>query len=268
MMEDLFDVEYERFKRDVKQFIGVDLTQYKSAQMKRRIKSFITKPQIPTLTQFTPELGRNRELLALFKDFITINVTEFFRNEDKFEDLRVKMMPELIRIMKEQHRTTFKIWSAGCSTGAEAYTLAITMNEYFRGVPYSILATDIDTTVLAKAKLAEYKELEIRSVPKPLLEKYFDSMIEEEKWRLRPDVKQNVSFSINNLSQDPFQRGFDLILCRNVVIYFTEEAKDLLYKKFFDALVEGGVLFIGGTESILNAKQIGFKTSANLFYYK
>lgn len=267
-MEDIFDVEYERFKREVKQFIGVDLTQYKSAQMKRRIKSFITKHQVPTLTQFTNILGRNREMLALFKDFITINVTEFFRNEDKFEDLRVKMMPDLIQSMREQRRTTFKMWSAGCSTGAEAYTLAITMNEHFRGVPYSILATDIDTTVLAKAKQAEYKELEIRSVPKGILEKYFDARKDEGKWILKPEVKQNVSFSLNNLLQDPFQKGFDLILCRNVVIYFTEEAKDALYKKFFDALVDGGVLFIGGTESILNARQIGFKTNANLFYYK
>ena len=116
--------------------------------------------------------------------------------------------------------------------------------------------------------MGEYRELEIKSMNKALLAKYFNQSADGLKWTIKQDLKRNVKIARNNLLEDVFSKGFDLILCRNVVIYFTDEAKDVLYKKFYDALGEGGVLFIGGTESILNSKQIGFSRHTSLFYYK
>ena len=267
-MEDAFELEYERFKKDVKVLIGVDLNQYKSAQMKRRIKAFIVKYNLSTLMAFVDLLRKNEEVLCAFKDYITINVTEFFRNPEKFEELRLKIIPEIIKNSKAQGRRILNIWSAGCSTGAEAYSLAIIMMEHFPGQEYSISGTDIDVNIVKSAKLGEYRDIEVKNISKPLMTKYFKVFPDRNRWQVNDIVKQKVKFSISNLLQDNFQKGFDLIMCRNVVIYFTEEAKELLYKKFFDSLYENGVLFIGGTESILNARQIGFRSNANLFYHK
>ncbi|MDD5455721.1 MAG: protein-glutamate O-methyltransferase CheR [Candidatus Margulisbacteria bacterium] len=267
-MEDTYDIEYEKFKQDVKSILGVDLNQYKPAQMKRRIRSFISKYKCVTLASFTELLKKNDEALKVFKDYITINVTEFFRNPEKFEELKTKVLPELIKNSRNQGRHTVRIWSAGCSTGAEAYTLAIIFEEHFQGVDYSVIGTDIDENIVRNAKAAEYKDIEIKNLNKYILDKYFDVQADKTKWKVKDKLKRNVKFLLGNLLGDTFPKGFDLILCRNVVIYFTEEAKDILYKKFYDSLVDNGVLFIGGTESILNAKQIGFKNSTNLFYYK
>jgi len=268
MISDLYDIQYEKFKQEVKLLINVDLNQYKPSQMKRRIKSFISKHHCKSLDAFTKLLHQNKEVLQSFQDFMTINVTEFFRNSERFKELIEKVIPDIIRNAKSHGRDTIKMWSAGCSIGAEAYTLAIIMNEYFPYKNYSILATDIDYTTLNKAKLGEFKEIEIKNIDQALLKKYFDENVEEKKWRIKDRVKQNIRFMPNNLLSDSFVNGFDLILCRNVVIYFTEEAKDKLYGKFYNALYEGGVLFIGGTESILNARQIGFSKNDSLFYYK
>jgi chemotaxis protein methyltransferase CheR len=202
-----------------------------------------------------------------FKDFLTINVTEFFRNTEKFDDLRTNILPDFVQRARAERRSV-RMWSAGCSNGSEAYTLAIIMEEYFRGVEYSILATDIDETIMNVAREGEYRELEIKGMNKALLAKYFTTSPDGLRWKLRQELKRNVKFTRNNLLEDQFLKGFDLILCRNVVIYFTDSAKDVLYKKFHEALAPNGVLFIGGTESILNSKEVGFSRHTNLFYFK
>lgn len=266
-MDDLFDRDYEVFKKEVRAMLGIDLNQYKPAQMMRRIRSFISKYKCTTLAEFASLLHRTPDLLIVFKDFLTINVTEFFRNPEKFDSLKAEILPNLIQKAKEQRRP-LRIWSAGCSNGSEAYTLAIIMDEYFKGQDYAILATDIDEKVMNFARVGEYRVLEVKNINKAMLSKYFDETVVGTKWKVKTEVKRNVKFTRNNLLEDTFAKGFDLILCRNVVIYFTDEAKDILYKKFHDALGDSGVLFVGGTESILNSRQIGFARHTNLFYFK
>ena len=236
--------------------------------MIRRIKSFIGKHKQETLNDFLLLIKRDPDVLMAFKDFITINVTEFFRNPEKFEVLRTKVIPDIIESSRKRQQLGLKIWSAGCSTGAEAYSLAIMMSEHFPHVSYSVVATDIDKTIVAAAKEGEFKDIEIKNVSAHLLKKCFDESPNSGRWRIKDKYKEKIKFSINNLLEDSFPGGYDLICCRNVVIYFTEEAKDKLYEKFYQSLNTDGVLFIGGTESILNARQIGFKSKHNLFYYK
>lgn len=267
MEEDRFDIDYNPFKKEVRSLLGIDLDQYKPAQMKRRIRSFILKYKCETLVEFVSHLRSNPKALLDFKDFLTINVTEFFRNPERFLDLQVNILPNLIPEARKQGRP-FRIWSAGCSNGSEAYTMAIIMDDSFPGQDYSITATDIDETVMKLASEGEFREIDIKNLSKELLAKHFDQNLDEQRWKIKSRLKRNVRFSRNNLLEDTFSKGFDLILCRNVVIYFTEEAKDMLYQKFFDALTVGGVLFIGGTETILNSKQVGFTRHSNLFYYK
>ena len=266
-MEDSFDNDYNPFKKEVRSLLGIDLEQYKPAQMKRRIRSFISKYQCETLIEFVSRLRTRPEVLHDFKDFLTINVTEFFRNPERFLDLQLNVLPSLVSEAKKSRRP-LKIWSAGCSNGSEAYTLGMIMEDHFPGQEYSIQATDIDETIMKFASDGDYREIDIKGLSQSLLVKYFDKNNETQRWKIKHKIRHNVKFSRNNLLEDTFATGFDLILCRNVVIYFTEEAKDLLYKKFYNALAVNGVLFVGGTETILNSKLIGFSRHSNLFYFK
>jgi len=256
------DMDYTLFKRKVNDFIGFDLNSYKQKQMYRRLNSLIARLNVKTFADYFNLIKNDPSKLEEFKNFVTINVTEFFRNPEKFDDLIQFVLPELI---KNSHNG-LKIWSAGCSLGAEAYTLSIIMQENFRFVPYSIIATDIDEEILKKAKLGVYMENEIRNIPKHILNKYFTQ--NDKGGAIQENVKKNVTFKKNNLLQDIFERDFDLILCRNVVIYFTEETKNILYKKFYDSLKANGILFVGGTENILNSKELGFIVPKPFFYKK
>jgi chemotaxis protein methyltransferase CheR len=150
--------------------------------------------------------------------------------------------------------------------GAEAYTLALMLREYFPQATFSLLATDIDGDVIKTARQGTFKPHEIQAVPESLKKKYFRQRAE--RYELSETIKQAVIFHTGNLLRDPFDWGFDLISCRNVMIYFTPEAKDLLYQKFHHALKPNGLLFLGSSEMILNPVAFGFESAGPCFYRK
>jgi chemotaxis protein methyltransferase CheR len=264
-----FDKNYEEFfKRDVLSLLRIDLNSYKETQMKRRIKSLLQKHKCADLGEFVERLKTSKEFAQIFREFLTINVTEFYRNPEKYDKLRIEILPELVSQFKKGPDSTFKIWSAGCSIGAEMYTLAMVMKEHFPTVNYSITATDLDDKAIEKAKKGEYKANEIKAMEDHIKRKYMTHLPEVDSWQIDESLKKNIRISKGNLLTDTFSSGYDLILCRNVVIYFTEEAKDKLYRKFHASLKTGGVLFVGGTESILKSREIGFSKNHDLFYFK
>ena len=128
------------------------------------------------------------------------------------------------------------------------------------------MATDLDIEMLTKAKNGIYTPTDIKNIPKARIAKYFKPV--NGSYSINEEIKAKVEYKKHNLLLDRFKSGFDLILCRNVVIYFTEEAKDALYRRFFAALKPGGVLFVGGTEAILNFREIGFESYLPFFYKK
>jgi chemotaxis protein methyltransferase CheR len=193
---------------------------------------------------------------------LTINVSEFFRNADKFGLLETDIIPYLLKTNE-----SLNIWSAGCSIGAEPYSLSIIMKELTPSKRHRILATDLDIEIIGKAKKGIYTADEIRAMRPDRKTKYF-TKTPDGKFAIKPEIKTCVDFKRHNLLKDPFEKNFDLILCRNVVIYFTEEAKDVLYRNFFKALRPGGILFVGGTESILNSRQMGYETYKPFFYQR
>jgi len=132
-----------------------------------------------------------------------------------------------------------KIWSAACSTGEEPYTLAMILSNLVPLSQIEILATDLDENVLARAKLGMYPERSLNEVPEEIKRKYFEK--KADFYRVDEEIKRRVTFKKQNLFADRFEQGFDLIICRNVLIYFTEEAKNLLYEKFSASLRSGGV---------------------------
>ncbi len=255
------DDNYQLFCKRIHQLIGLDLALYKDKQMKRRIGTYMTRLGVSNYLELANLLSKDEEALNSFKEFLTINVSEFFRNPEQFEILKTKIMPEIIR-----PNSRFRVWSAGCSDGCEPYTLVIILEEL--GIKnYEILATDFDVGILARAKTGAYKIDSLRNVSPILLNKYFLKG-EGDIYQFNPKLAMQVKFLHHDLLSGKYEKNLDLILCRNVVIYFTEEAKNQVFMKMSQALRQDGVLFVGGTESILAPKKFGFQTIYPFFYKK
>ncbi|MBB5147680.1 MULTISPECIES: CheR family methyltransferase [Ureibacillus] len=253
--------DYELFINGIKKLTGIDLSLYKEAQMKRRLTSLYEKKGFKDFVDFLHGVEKDRDLLNEFLDRMTINVSEFYRNGKRWEVLQHKIFPKLL-----EKNNRLKIWSAACSTGEEPYTISMVLSNHVPLSYIKVLATDIDENCLQKAKLGIYPDRSLAEVPPAIKAKYF---IEEGQfYRVKDEIKNTVTFKKHNLLSDPYEKNFDLIVCRNVMIYFTEEAKDHIYKEFSNSLRPGGILFVGSTEQIFNPARYGFEVEDTFFYRK
>ena len=254
--------DYEYFKREIMALTQIDLNCYKERQMKRRIDSLITKHSIMGYDQYVKELKTNSQYFEEFINFITINVSEFYRNPEQWVTLDTVVFPELIKKFGEN----LKIWSAACSTGDEPYSLVMALSKHLPLNQIKIIATDLDKQVIEKAKIGLYNEKSIASVPSEMKTKYFTKV--GPSYKIADEIKARVEFREHNLLKDPYLSDCHLIVCRNVLIYFTEEARDDVFRKYHKSLVSGGFLFIGSTEQMINHKEIGYERSGAFFYTK
>ncbi|WP_442601101.1 CheR family methyltransferase [Paenibacillus sp. KN14-4R] len=255
------DRDYTLFIEGIKSFTGIDLAQYKEAQMKRRLTTLRIKKGFASFAMYLEALKKDKALLNEFLDRMTINVSEFWRNPNRWEILEKRFLPEML----EQNRR-LKVWSAACSTGEEPYTLAMILAQQGALQDSKLLATDIDDNVLDKARTGQYIDRAVRDVPSTYLKKYF--VEKEMHYVVSDELKRGVTFKKQNLLLDTFDTGFDLIVCRNVIIYFTDEAKTALFHKFSRALRPGGILFVGSTEQIFSPSMYGFEPAETFFYRK
>ena len=256
------DSEYTYVKRKVNELLCIDLENYKERQMRRRLTSFLERSNADDVGNYFHSVEKDQKMLQELKDFLTINVSEFFRDDRQFEKLENVIMPELLR-----DRVCLKVWSAGCSIGAEPYTLAIILSELSPGNNHNIIATDLDETILKQARAGgPYVEQDVRNVSQQRLAKYFRK--EGDKYWVVDNIKNRVKFKRHNLLCDQYEDNCDLILCRNVVIYFTDNAKSMINRGFHQSLREGGILFIGGSEIIFDSAKIGLSVVMPSFYRK
>lgn len=253
--------DYTDFIQKINKKTGIDLSLYKEAQMKRRLTSLYEKRGFKNFNDYYLAIHNDKQLLDEFLDRMTINVSEFYRNSQRWDVLDKKIFPMLLSANKK-----LKIWSAACSTGEEPYSLAMVLSSHSPLKDISILATDLDSGVLERARVGLYSERSLKEVPKVILNKYFIN--EGQHYQVKDEIKKTVQFKQQNLLNDPYGTGFDLIVCRNVMIYFTEEAKDQIYQGFSKALRPGGVLFVGSTEQIFNPSKYGFESEETFFYRK
>lgn len=253
--------DYEYLKKAVYELTMIDLNAYKEKQMKRRIDTLIAKHKIVGYDKFVQTIKADKALFDEFVNYLTINVSEFYRNPEQWQLMEKEIIPELIG----KFGKNLKIWSAACSTGDEPYSLVMALSRHIPLNQIKVYATDIDDQVIAKAKAGIYPEKSLAGVPEDLKKKYFtkNGMFFE----ISPEIKSRVEFKKHNLLKDDYQSGWHMIVCRNVLIYFTEEAKDEIFKKYQKSLAPGGVLFIGSTEQIINHRDVGFNRK-NSFYYE
>jgi len=256
--------DFEAFRKRAYQLTGLDLTSYKAPQMHRRLTALLARQKIANFSEYARLLERDPQRRQEFKDYVTINVSEFFRDPDRFGDLERRVLPLLLAA-----GTGLKVWSAGCSMGAEPYSLAILLNELAPGRMHSILATDVDETILERGRAGTgYLATDLRGAGAERIKKWFVAT-PDGRFSVGPAARTPIRFSKHDLLRDPFPRGpFDLIACRNVVIYFTEDAKERIYEGFVNALAPGGVLFIGGTEAIMRPQALGLSVLSPGFYRK
>ncbi len=253
---------YEDFKKDIWGLTKIDLNSYKEKQMKRRIETLITKNHINSYKDYVALIKKDKEKFDQFVNFLTINVSEFYRNPEQWVILDREVFPELIK----KFGKNLKIWSAACSTGDEPYSLVMALSKHIPIKQIKIIATDIDKQVLDKARMGLYNEKSIAAVPPEFKKKYFTQI--GNSYQISDEIKRQVEFKEHNLLKDPYITGCNLIVCRNVLIYFTEEAKEEIYKKFNAALVSQGILFIGSTEQIMNYKDLNYQRKQSFFFQK
>ncbi|HOO27766.1 MAG TPA: protein-glutamate O-methyltransferase CheR [Lachnospiraceae bacterium] len=253
--------DYEGFKAAILRMTGIDLSSYKEKQMRRRIDTLINKHRISGYEDFISRIRSDKQLFEEFVNYLTINVSEFYRNTDQWELLDKTFIPEMLR----QFGKNLKIWSAACSTGDEPYSLVMALSRHLPLNQIKILATDLDKQVIAQAKIGLYAEKSIANVPADLRSKYFKQI--GASYQISNEIKSRVEFREHNLLKDHYPDRCHFIVCRNVLIYFTEEAKDEVFQKFSDALVPDGILFIGSTEQIMNHRDFGYERR-NSFYYQ
>ncbi len=254
--------DYEYFKKEILKLTTIDLNAYKEKQMKRRIDTLISKHKIVGYDKYVQALRQDKELFEEFVNYITINVSEFYRNTDQWDMLDKQIIPELI----SKFGRNLKIWSAACSTGDEPYSLVMAFSRHIPLNQIKIIATDLDKQVIAKAKVGLYNAKSIVGVPEDFKKKYFTQV--GPSYKISDEIKSRVEFREHNLLKDTYPSDCNLIVCRNVLIYFTEEAKDEVFVKFQKNLKPGGILFIGSTEQIINYREIGYQRKSSFFYEK
>ena len=264
MVEDGVPVEFELFRRRAYTLTGIDLTSYKAPQMHRRLSALLTRMRINGYVEYARLLEADAVRRQEFRDYVTINVSEFFRDVSRFRELEQRVLPELLR-----RRASLRVWSAGCSNGSEAYSLSILLQEVGPGHRHSVLATDVDQTILDRARAGTgYLASDVRNVGAERSRRWFVPT-GDSRFSVAPAARAGVRFARHDLLRDAYPSGpFDLIACRNVVIYFTEAAKERIFDGFVAALGPGGVLFLGGAEAIMRPHALGLSVIGPGFYRK
>lgn len=261
----LSDSEFREFRDIVKQTTGINLSDTKKALVISRLARRLRELNIQTFITYIHRLRKDTNELLFMINRITTNLTRFYREKGQFDILRHTVLPEILEEKKKslihRERTNgpeqkLRIWSAGCSSGEEVYTILFETLEYFggrlpAGLDLKILGSDIDTNVLEKARTGEYTAEEMNGVDAHILARYFRSGAGG-GFRVRDHIRPYVSFSRLNLVYDAFQfkNPIDIIFCRNVVIYFNRETKSEVYHKFYQVLSHPGYLFSGHSENL------------------
>lgn len=253
---------YEYFKKAVLDLTKIDLNAYKEKQMKRRIDNLISKSSATNYDEYIKLLKASKETFDEFVTYLTINVSEFYRNPDQWKLLDTDVIPMLI----SRFGKNLKIWSAACSTGDEPYSLVMALSRHIPLNQIKIYATDLDKQVILKAKTGLYADKSIQSVPEDLKKKYFTQI--GPSFQIAKEIMDRVTFQEHNLLKDTYPTECNLIVCRNVLIYFTEETKNEIFVKFNKSLASGGILFIGNTEQIIDYKDMGYLRRSSFFYEK
>lgn len=252
-------LNFDFFNQWVEKKLGIQLDAYKERQMQRRIGNIVEASGHTTLESYAKHLEQDAVAKQEFLSHLTINVTEFYRNKELFDAFEKQI------VALSQTTPELKIWSAACSIGSEPYTLSMILknNQISRA---KIVATDLDVDILKRARTGRYTQSEVKNVPTTDLAQHFTAI--DQDYQVKPHVKLPVHFKQHDLLKDRYETKCHIIVCRNVTIYFKNEARDEVYRKFSEVLEPGGLLFTGATETINFSERFGLKKIDSFIYQK
>lgn len=277
MLKDLTESDFNLFRRLIYDHSGISLNPSKKELLRTRLRSRLEREKFKSYREYYKFVVNDKtgQALVPLLDDISTNLTSFYREINHFNYLN-KVLPEWIKRKKKAGDNMFRIWSAGCSTGEEPYTLAFTMLSHLPNNPIDmklkILATDLSTDVLKKASDGAYRLDRLNDVPANIMKNYFIKDKDSHNRamaRIHPAIKELITFRRFNLMNErfPFKNQFDYIFCRNVMIYFDKPTQETLVEKYYRFIKPGGYLFIGHSESLTTIKH-SFKYLVPTIYQK
>ena len=252
------DKDFEYIRNKVTESAGIHLTEAKRELIYGRLSKRLRALELDSFKQYCDILkSGDMEEFARCVNAITTNVTSFFRENHHFQYLSETVLPELFKKCENQSKKELRIWSAGCSSGEEPYSIAITIREYMPNLhnwDVKILATDLNSEILDIARTGIYRAQLLENMPVARRNRWFRKGVGNNDGFVRvvPEIRELLHFRKLNLTgQWPMQKSFDIIFCRNVVIYFNQETRRNLVNRFVDSLKDDGYLFVGHSESLL-----------------
>lgn len=259
--------DFAAFCAGVRRLCEVDLLQYKRGQMERRVRSFAARRGAPDLDDYLAVLVERPDALDDFLDRVTINVSQLWRNPEQWEVIERRIVPELAA------SGSVRAWSAGCSYGAEAFTLAAVCLDVAPDAGTAIEGTDIDRRMVERARAGVFSAEDARSAPRDALERHFEPSTRTgtggESWRAKDALRALVRFDVGDLLRMRFRReAYDLVLCRNTTIYFTEDVTASLHRQLAQSLRPGGYLVIGATERVREPAALDLAVAHPFIYRK
>lgn len=253
--------DYVGFCESFRALTKIDLGQYKRGQMERRIRSFAQRGGVTDLIVYARTLQADPVELERFLDRVTINVSQLWRNPQQWSLLARDVIPEIAKGGR------IRAWSAGSSYGAEAFTLAAVCKDAAPAARVDILGTDIDKRMVERARLGWFSADDARDAPRADLQRWFDQS--GDGWQGKPELLRSVRFVVGDLLRiAPTKDSYDLILCRNTVIYFSEDVRDALHARLAEALRPGGFLVVGSTERVAHPAACSLESCLPFTYRK
>jgi chemotaxis protein methyltransferase CheR len=255
------DPDLELLKKAIKKNIGFNCEQYKESHFRRRINVRVRATNSSSYAEYLKILKKDQDEYRNLIEALTVNVSEFFRNPETYTVIEKEILPALIKSKSNSLVKAIRIWSAGCAAGEEAYSLAILLqmllDKDFGKYRISIIGTDIDSSSLEKARKGVYSENVLKNVDEKTRERYF--IKKGGMYQVTDQLKNITHFKQHDLISGPKLSHFDMIICRNVMIYFNKEIQEQLHLEFYKALNRGGFFIIGKAETLLGTAAGYFK---------
>ncbi len=255
------DTDFVMLKNLIKDKLGFNCEYYKDSHFKRRIDVRLRASGSKNYGDYVRLLKDNADERTILMDTLTVNVTNFFRNTEVYDIVEKEVLPAVIKSKGSSPLKSIKIWSAGCSIGVEAYSIAMLLDHIMganiKRYNISITGTDIDKASLKQAQQGVYSDIEMKDVRPAFLKKYF--VQQGNQYHVTEELKKMTHFKSHDMISGPKIKGFDIIFCRNVTIYFEKELQEKLYMDFYDGLNENGFFVMGKTETLLGPSKDRFK---------
>lgn len=265
----LSDEEFKQFRDHIYNESGIHFSESNRTILESRLKERLRKTGLESVTDYYKNIRDDKEEMKTLLDTVTTNLTRFFRNTMHFETLENYVIPELVKYKQNKGRPKISVWSAGCSTGEEPYSIAMVLKDKVpSNFAISVVASDLSLKSLMTAKEGFYPDSKMNGVPEKYLQRFFER--KNNGYQVKDELKNLIRFDYHNLKFESGLTDLDVVFCRNVIIYFDEAAQKSVIDKFYKAMNNHSYLFIGHSESLfgMNTKFEFLKTDWAVIYRK